>query len=82
MSDMPKHNEMKSSLAESAARLSGCPCLGAVLTTLVPPSAKRRNMKVPANSAIMATKWFLMFSGRKLRNGTRRDTNVTSSGGS
>ena len=39
--------------------------------TLVPAKAKKRNMKVPANSPIIAMKWLRAALGRKLRYGNR-----------
>ena len=39
--EKPKHREMNSNFAGSAARCVGWPCLCAVFMTFIPPSAKR-----------------------------------------
>lgn len=82
-SDIPKHREIYSSLAGFADRASAfAPVAGAVLTTLVPPKAKRRKRKVPTNSPAQATRWPLMAVGKLLRIGIRRETVVSLEEGS
>jgi hypothetical protein len=56
INDMPKTSAMYMILLGFALKLAAlAPSGGAVLTTLVPPSAKSRNMNVPTNSPMHAT---------------------------
>ena len=80
-SEKPKQRLIKSNFAGSAAKSAGRPASGAALTAFVPPKANRRKRKVPTNSPIMATKWFLMSRGRKPRNAIRQETWVSLSPG-
>lgn len=71
-SDMPNTKAMYMILLGLALKSTAlAPSAGAVFTTLVPPNANRRNMKVPTNSPTHATIWPLTLFGRTSRNSRR-----------